>query len=130
MKKLLIFAFLIGLIVPSFANTVEYINKWDQMVTPSSTTAINVGGCIHHKFSYTVAAISTNVVVKAEGSDDNSLWFNIDDNDATVTKSANGTFDMHKANYPVKYIRFTFVSESGGTNATLDVDYMGYAPSN
>lgn len=64
----------------------------------------------------TVADINTNVVVALNGSIDGTNWAKIITNQTITT---NGTFQYNVANHPVKYIQPVFVSESGGTAATV-----------
>ena len=64
----------------------------------------------------TVASINTNVVVALNGSIDGTNWAKIIANN-TIT--ANGTTHYNVANHPVKFIQPVFVSESGGTAATV-----------
>jgi hypothetical protein len=64
----------------------------------------------------TVASINTNVIIALEGSIDGTNWSKIIEN-ATIT--ANGTAHYTVANHPVRYVRPVFVSESGGTAATV-----------
>lgn len=64
----------------------------------------------------TVATINTNVVVALEGSIDGTNYSKII---ANQTITADGTFHYSIADNPVKYIRPVFVSESGGTTATV-----------
>jgi hypothetical protein len=64
----------------------------------------------------TVASINTNVVVALNGSIDGTNWSKIITNQ-TIT--ANGTFHYNIANHPVRYVQPIFVSEAGGTAATV-----------
>lgn len=64
----------------------------------------------------TVANINTNVVVALNGSIDGANWSKLITNQ-TIT--ANGTSHYNIANHPVKYVQPVFVSESGGTAATV-----------
>ena len=64
----------------------------------------------------TVATINTNVIVALEGSIDGTNWSKIV---ANTTLTANGTTHYNVANHPLRYIRPEFVSESGGTAATV-----------
>jgi hypothetical protein len=64
----------------------------------------------------TVASINTNVVIALNGSIDGTNWSKIIDNQ-TIT--GNGTNHYNVANHPVKYVQPVFVSESGGTSATV-----------
>jgi len=73
-------------------------------------------------YQYTVAAIATNVVVRAEGSIDNVNWFNLSEEDSNETSLANGTFAlMFEGLGEIDYVRFYWVSETGGTAATIAV---------
>ena len=64
----------------------------------------------------TVASVNTNVIVALEASIDGTNWSKII---ANTTITANGTTHYNVANHPVKFIRPVFVSESGGTAATV-----------
>lgn len=64
----------------------------------------------------TVAGINTNVIVALEGSIDGTNWAKVI---ANTTLTANGTTHSNVANHPLRYIRPVFVSESGGTAATV-----------
>jgi hypothetical protein len=64
----------------------------------------------------TVANINTNVVVALNGSIDGTNWSKIITNQ-TIT--ADGTFHYNIANHPVRYVQPIFVSEAGGTAATV-----------
>jgi len=73
-------------------------------------------------FQYTIAAINTNVVIRAEGSLDDENWFDLYDTDGTITQTSNGTYAMMFDGVgEIDFIRFYFVSESGGTAATIAV---------
>lgn len=64
----------------------------------------------------TVATIDTNVVVCLEGSIDGTTFAPII---ANQTITANGSFAYSVSGQPVKWVRPKFVSESGGTAATV-----------
>tara|TARA_B100000902_G_scaffold352128_1_gene362576 strand:+ start:17 stop:361 length:345 start_codon:yes stop_codon:yes gene_type:complete len=64
----------------------------------------------------TVASINTNVKVTLEGSIDGTNYGIII---AEKTITANGTTAYNVANTPVRWIRPRFVSENGGTAATV-----------
>ena len=87
---------------------------------PGSTDVVRMYGSKGFMLQYTVATINTSVVVKAEGSVDNSSWFDLSEDESAVTKTANGTYAM-LCETEVPFIRFTFVSEAGGTAATIAV---------
>jgi len=93
----------------------------DQLTAPGSSPEINMLDYHNVGFQVKVAAINTSVDVRIEGSMDNTNWFNLDDSGTDVQYTANGTYYIHKDNFSCKYVRFTFVSEVGGTAVTLDV---------
>jgi hypothetical protein len=64
----------------------------------------------------TVASVNTNVVVRLEGSVDGTNYAPII---ANQTITANGTTVYSVSGRPVKWIRTNFVSETGGTAATV-----------
>jgi hypothetical protein len=99
-------------------------NTWTQLTEPGSTTGFATPGKTDHTVAATVAAINTNVVVRVEGSVDNTSWFNLDASETDTTISSNGTRGF-KFTGALAYIRLTFVSESGGTAATIDAKYLG-----
>ena len=73
-------------------------------------------------FQITVAGITTNVIVRGQGSLDDENWFNLDEDEMDVTYTANGTYSVrYEGDGEVRYARLYWVSESGGTAATLDV---------
>lgn len=93
-----------------------------QLTAAGDTAAINVEVYHHHTFHYTIANIDTNVVVGIDSSLDNTNWVRIG---TTTTQTANGTYEFEIDSYKTKYLRFSFDSEAGGANATIDVLYMG-----
>ncbi len=92
-----------------------------QLTAAGSTTAVNIQEKNSYTFQVVVAAINTSVTVRVEGSLDNTSWFNMADDATDTTYAANGTYQLSKSGVKVKYVRFTFVSEVGGTAATIDV---------
>ena len=66
-------------------------------------------------FQVTVSSIGTNVVIRFEGSLDDTSWFNLDQANADTTITANGTYGYALNGCPVRYIRLRLVSLSGGT---------------
>ncbi len=103
---------------------VALTNTWTQLTAPGSTAAFATPGKTDHTVAVTVAAINTNVVVRVEGSLDNTNWFNLDASETDTTISSNSTRGF-KFTGALAYIRTTFVSESGGTAATIDAKYLG-----
>jgi hypothetical protein len=69
-----------------------------------------------YTFFVTVASINTNVIVAMNGSIDGTNWSKVI---ANQTITANGTTHYNIANHPVQYVQPIFVSESGGTAATV-----------
>jgi hypothetical protein len=63
-----------------------------------------------------VATIDTNVIVQLNGSIDGTTFVPII---GPQTITANGNYVYSVASRPVKYVRPEFVSESGGTAATV-----------
>lgn len=96
-----------------------------QLTAAGNGTSIDTSGFKNHSFYVTVASIDTNVVVRIEGSTDDSTFANIDVAGTDITYTANGTYLLSKAEFPMKYARVVFVSESGGTGVTLDTVYVG-----
>jgi hypothetical protein len=66
-------------------------------------------------FQVTVSSIGTNVVLRFEGSLDDTSYFNLDQSEADTTITANGTYGFALNGCPVRYIRLRLVSISGGT---------------
>lgn len=123
-------------VVSSNPGIVQWTKTFDQLITAGSTDHIHVPGATNHVFQVTVAAINTNVIVEASGSNDGTSFgvmtldstavtgiSGIANNRATIT--ANGTYLLNVRNTPTPYTRFTFVSETGGSAATIDVKYLG-----
>lgn len=77
----------------------------------SSIESTGVNVC----FQITVSSISTNVVIRFEGSLDDTSFFNLDQSNTDTTITANGTYGYALNGCPVKYLRLRLVSISGGT---------------
>ncbi len=104
-----------------------------QLTATGNTDAVSVEGAEDHTSQITVAAINTNVVVQLEGTVDGTNFFilplegvvisglAITANVATIT--ANGTYLLYVKDVAIKQIRLKFVSESGGTAATIDTKF-------
>jgi len=95
--------------------------------TDSALEAIGVGTAlqvaVNNTFSTedytlitTVATINTNVKVSLEGSIDGTNYAEII---TEKTLTANGTYVYNVASTPVRWIRPRFISEAGGTAATV-----------
>ena len=96
-------------------------NNYSVLSAPASGESTSVylpPSIVSKNFSLfvTVANINTNVVVALNGSIDGTNWSKIITNQ-TIT--ANGTSHYNIANHPVRYVQPVFVSESGGTAATV-----------
>lgn len=108
-------------------------HTWPQLAAPGVTTSFNCENWKNIIIAVTVASIDTNVVVQAEGSMDDTNFFPIAarDNSITVpagnwtisgaqgTAIANDTYALHLKPVSMNHLRFRFVSEAGGTNATI-----------
>ena len=99
-------------------------HTWAQLTAPSSTSSLEVIDNSKHTFQYVVDSIDTNVKVTASGSLDNANWFNLDANESLTTHTSNGTYGM-TFDGMTKYVLFSFMEETGGTNATIDAKYLG-----
>jgi len=78
-----------------------------------SNSVISAG--VNVCFQVTVTDIGTNVVVRFEGSLDNTNFFNLDQGVVDTTITANGTYGYALNGCPVQYLRLRLVSISGGT---------------
>jgi hypothetical protein len=96
-------------------------NTYPVLTAPASgeiTSVYQPPTVVAKNFSFfvTVASINTNVIVALDGSIDGTNWSKII---ANTTITANGTTHYNLANHLMRYIRPIFVSESGGTAATV-----------
>ena len=66
-------------------------------------------------FAVTVSSIGTNVVVRFEGSLDNTNFANLDEDALDTTITSNGTTLHSLSGTPVQFVRLRLVSISGGT---------------
>ena len=103
------------------ANAESLFVTYDTLTEPGSgvATPVQLGSSIstrNYTLFVTVASIDTNVIVALEGSIDGTNYSKIITNN-TIT--GNGTTHYNIANHPVKYVQPIFVSESGGTAATV-----------
>lgn len=95
-------------------------NVWAQLTAPGSTSAFSMVGYTRATIAVVVAAINTNVVLRVEGSMNGTNWFNLSATNTDTTITANGTYAFNVSSVAADNIRLTFVSESGGTAATID----------
>lgn len=78
-------------------------------------------------FQLVIASITTNVVIRFQGSLDGENWFNTDAEEKDTTITADGTYGFaYEGKGEINYIRLYFVSESGGTDATIAVKAKVY----
>ena len=96
-------------------------NTFDTLSAPGGTDSLQVA--VNNTFStrtyslfVTVASKNNSVVIRLDGSIDNTNFAPIISNQ---TISSNGTTTYKIADHPVKYIKPVFVSEDGGTDATV-----------
>lgn len=101
-----------------------FFHAFTQLTAAGTTASLNVGDLSEHVLQYTVAAINDNVVLRMEGSVDGTNWFNLSSENVDVTVVANGS-NAFVYSGKVNYVRGRFVSESGGTDATVDFSYTG-----
>ena len=80
-------------------------------------------GAVDLMFQFRVREISTNVVVRAEGSLDGREWFNLDAGDEDYTITSDGIYSMLFQGY-VSYVRFNFVSISGGSPTVRNIKLL------
>ena len=73
----------------------------------------DLAACKNFVFQINAASVGTNVVVRAEGSLNGTNYFNLGSGDTTIT--ASGVSKLSFADLPVKYVRATLVSITGGT---------------
>lgn len=105
-----------------------------QLTAPGNTAKVNVSEYSLYGYSFTVAAINSSVLVCLYGSIDETNYAvlpldsgpvpgaaAISNNQVTVT--ANGTYLIYSS-APVIDFYFSFVSESGGSAATIDCDLL------
>ena len=103
------------------ARNTDVTHTETQLTAAGQTTARSFSGYRYLACTYTVASINTNVVVQLEGRlTGSSNWVTLDPSQTSTTITANGTYGF-RAILTVEDIRFNFVSESGGTAATIDV---------
>jgi hypothetical protein len=102
-----------------------FVKSFDQIAAVGVTDAIQINGLANHTFQVTTADIDTNVIIRLEGSLDNSNWGNIAADGADETITTDGTTLFSRSNLPLEYVRVRFVSESGTTTPTVDVAYAG-----
>lgn len=97
----------------------------DSLTAPGNGTVVNVQNYESVTVAYTITTINTNVVVRLEGSIDGTNWYALT---SDTTQTTNNTFALQLPEGTfagTMFIRFVFVSEAGGTAATITVKYAG-----
>lgn len=108
---------------------------YTQLIAPGLSTAAKVSGMRLHTIQVTVANKDTNVVVELQGSIDGTNYFlvpveDVDDTGIAVasfqaTITADGTYLLYVKDIALENLKVSFVSEAGGTAATIDAKYYG-----
>lgn len=104
-----------------------------QLTAPGDTAEELVNSYSIYGYTFTVASIDTNVIVNLEGSIDQSNYAELPLSNTAVTGAsitsnrmtvtANGTYTIYST-APMVDVRFNWVSETGGTAATIDCDFF------
>ena len=92
--------------------------------TPGVTATFLSQSSSKHAIQYTIEDINTSVEVTASGSLDASGWYNPNPSGTTTVRTENGTYVM-TFDGMAKYILFSFLSETGGTDARITAKYLG-----
>ena len=96
------------------------------LTTLNSTSVITIKPNHLHTVAMTVSAISTNVVMRVEGSLDNTNWYNMDDTNTDETLTTTGAYMFHKSPFYGRFLRVTMVSKSPvGSTPRVSILYDG-----
>lgn len=98
-----------------------FVSSLDEISAVGVTDSLKVHGLEKHTFQVTATGISTNVVIRIEGSLDNTNFGNIAADGQDETIAADGTYLFNRSALPLEYVRLRFVS---GT-ATVNTSYAG-----
>ena len=90
-----------------------------QLTAPGATTARDARGYQYLTFLLTVANINDSIDVRPEFSPNNVDWYPMGE-DYIIRQNGNDAIIFAYPN-TLMYVRLNWVSESGGTNALLDV---------
>ena len=90
------------------------VSTLDSLTSAGVSSSIQTAG-VNLAFQVTVSSIGTNVVIRFEGSLDDTSFFNLDQSSADTTITANGTYGFSLNGCPTKFVRIRLVSLSGGT---------------
>ena len=91
-----------------------YLSFGAALAAAGVTSSLPVSYNTLHTVAVTVATIGTNVVVRVEGSNDDSNYFNLSAAGTDTTITANGTYGFQYSGV-VEYIRVRLVSISTGS---------------
>jgi hypothetical protein len=119
--------------VSSIPTMTQKVTGITQLTATGNTSSINVEDYALYGYTFTVASINTNVIVGLVGSVDGTNFAELPlENTAVtgasitnnrVTITANGTYIIY-SKAPISEVQFDFISESGGTTATIDADFF------
>ncbi|MCG3179659.1 MAG: hypothetical protein BIFFINMI_02000 [Phycisphaerae bacterium] len=105
------------------ANGTGCANNWSVLTAPGAASSYELPiWASDHVLAVTVASINTDVTVRFEGSLDGTNWFPLA---ADLVITANGTQAIAASGTVPAYVRGNFVSETGGTAATVTFKYRG-----
>lgn len=90
------------------------VSDLDTLTSAGVTSSVQTAGN-DLLFQLTLTGIGTNVVVRFEGSLDDTSFFNLNESELDTTLTANGTRGFALNGCPTKYVRLRLVSFSGGT---------------
>lgn len=97
--------------------------SFPKLTAPGATAPVVVTAHKNIVFTYRVTNIDTTVVVRLEGTSDSNIgWVNLDPLGDTA-QTANNTYAFTTSNKALTEVRFVFISETGGTNAEIEVSY-------
>lgn len=100
---------------------------FDQLTAAGSTPAYEDGWRWgNHMFQIDTALNgSTSVELIIEGSLDGTKWFNLDAGGSTITILNSGVEGFYFSEVAATQLRVKFNAEVGGTDATIDISYLG-----
>jgi hypothetical protein len=95
------------------------------LTVPNTTSNLDVTLYRRITCQFTVATINTSIDVRLEGSCDGTGFFNLSPTNTDTNITANGTYAFILESIALHLIRFRFVTETGGTAATIAVRFVG-----
>ena len=100
--------------------------QFTTLVTPGVTEIIGVRENTAHTVAYVTTGVSTDVVLRPQGSLDGSNWFHLNDSRVDTTITSNTTIMDHKDGFAYNLFRVNWVSKSGtGTTPNVAIRYHG-----